>query len=123
MESVEGQPRRGPPPKPPTTDLEECVMFRAIRKLASTSLSRGRAAQPPRPRPRLGVDRLEDRLTPVITDMTAMTAYFPAHDGPSTLWLNFDGCTNQDGHTVAPFTGSEADKRDILYRVSEFFAP
>jgi len=93
-------------------------MFRAIRNLVSKSQTTAR-----RSRTQLTVDRLPDRINPVITDMTGMSMYFPTHDGPTTLFINFDGCDNLGGHTVAPFTGSTKDKADILYRVSEEFAP
>src|SRR5262249_24563870 len=102
----------------PASSRRSPPMFRAIRNLVSKPRTAAR-----RPRTQLGVDRLPDRINPVITDMTGMSNYFPTHDGPTTLYLSFDGGDNLYGHSVAPFSGSTKDKADILYRVSEEFAP
>src|SRR5262249_47500946 len=124
MRGVRPEPMTGPNPTPGATDRcpspRSRPMFRTIRRLVSAAPS-ARVAH--RPATRLAVDRLPDRINPVVTDMTGMSLYFPTHDGPTTLWVNFDGCNNLGGHTVAPFTGTNTDKADILYRVSEEYAP
>src|SRR4051794_36271041 len=77
-------------------------------------------------RPALRVEALDDRLVPngtPITDATQLAQLFPAHDGPTSLLINFNGTTGVAGHTVAAFTGTDQDKAEILFRVSEEFAP
>jgi hypothetical protein len=77
---------------------------------------------------------LEDRLVPAIldataaalpiTDMTAVAQLFPAHSGPTMLYLNFDGSSAQG---VSPFQSTTGDLtrdiHEIMYRVEEIFAP
>jgi hypothetical protein len=70
----------------------------------------------------LRVEALEDRLVPAVTDMTQLAQMFPAHDGPTHLWLNFDGGT-VEGKTIQAFTGTNADRAEILERVAEIFVP
>jgi hypothetical protein len=78
------------------------------------------------------LEHLEDRLVPAITDMTQLAQLFPTPTAPTHLYLNFDGFTNvpsslapNDGknHSVAAFTGSNQDVQDVIYRVSEIYAP
>lgn len=59
-------------------------------------------------------------------DLTAIARQFPRHEGPTVLWVNFDGWRDKD-HRVRPFqttTGNrDRDIQDILFRTSEIFAP
>src|SRR5262245_53650581 len=82
-------------------------------------------------RARLSCESLEGRaLPPVsippypITTATQLAALYPTHSGPTDLYLNFDG---NDDAGVAPFasvSGSwNRDVHEILFRVSEIFAP
>jgi hypothetical protein len=87
------------------------------------------------------VELLEDRIVPFVvgggiiklpspaplplyTEYSQIAELFPRHDGPTTLYLNFDGW-NQQG--VAPFattTGNrDRDIQDILFRTAEVFSP
>jgi hypothetical protein len=83
-----------------------------------------------RPHPvSLGVESLEDRqvLSTLPTTMTDVANYFSTHSGPTALYLNFDGGSAQ-GYTAAAFQSQAGQSRDqaiqdILYRVSEIFAP
>jgi hypothetical protein len=84
------------------------------------------------PRTQLRLENLEDRLVPAITDMTQLAQQFPTPSAPTHLYLNFDGFTNVpsnlapgngNNHSVAAFTGSNQDIQDIIYRVSEIYAP
>lgn len=64
-------------------------------------------------------------LSPVpVVSMTQLAALHDPHDGPTTLYLNFDGST---AAAVAPFestTGNRTrDINEILFRTSEMFAP
>lgn len=95
----------------------------------------GRAPGKQRFVPRL--EALEDRLVPaatVFTDYTQIAQMFPRHTGPTTLAINFDGWKDNvsywglgEDDSVSPFqspTGNrDRDIQDILFRVSEFFAP
>src|SRR5262249_52737580 len=62
-------------------------------------------------------------------DMTQVARQFKPHQGPTMLYLNFDGAKNYDqkGHTIQPFqavTGArERDIQEILYRTSQIFSP
>src|SRR4051812_37263665 len=72
-------------------------------------------------RPRLEV--LETRLVPTInTDYTALAQSFSRHDGPTNLYLNFDGWRD-NGVSSFQSANREQDIQDILYRTSEIFAP
>ena len=72
---------------------------------------------------RLGVEQLETRLTPAITDMTALAANLvPTPDHPTHLYLNFDGYQD-DTHTVLAYNSSAQTVNDVIYRVSEIFSP
>jgi hypothetical protein len=73
----------------------------------------------------LKLEHLEDRLVPAVTDMTQLAKLFPTPTQPTYLYLNFDGGSNLPGAsgTVSPFSGSAQQIEDIVYRVSEFFAP
>lgn len=86
-----------------------------------------------RQRPRLAVEQLEDRQLPSASyipgqDMTDLARMYPApHSGPTILYLNFDG-GNFYGQSISAFqpaSGLSKDQaiQDILYRVSELFAP
>jgi hypothetical protein len=64
------------------------------------------------------------------TDMTSLAQLFPPHQGPTILYLNFDGgSAPDDGHTdqvssFQPLSGTRDQAvQDILFRVSEIFAP
>jgi hypothetical protein len=92
-----------------------------------------------RPATRLAVEQLEERqlLSAVPTDMTGVAQLFAPHPGPTVLYLNFDGGDVHYDHTwygsdtvvhVAPFQtldgqGRDQAIQDILFRVSERFAP
>ena len=86
----------------------------------------------PRPRPRLAVEQLEDRQLlstgfVIPQSMTDLANMFPTHSGPTILYLNFDGGT-VDGQTVSAFQAQSNQTKDqaiqdILYRVSEIYAP
>ena len=104
-------------------------MNRFLARLLARARKRGR----PRPaarrgrRLRLQVEALEARQvlsTFPITDLTVLAQQFPTHDGPTGLYLNFDGW-HDPSHNIAPFTSAQRDQdiQDILYRASEFFAP
>ena len=67
-------------------------------------------------------------------DMTTVAKQFPAHAGPTNLYLNFDGWKHYEQHewwesspSVSSFqstTGNrDRDIQEILYRTSEIFAP
>jgi hypothetical protein len=76
---------------------------------------------------RLTVEVLEERQVPSnfpITDMTVLAQQYPTHDGPTNLYLNFDGWHDQN-HNIGAFTTPQRDQdiQDILYRASEVFAP
>ncbi|HYV35416.1 MAG TPA: hypothetical protein VE988_06915 [Gemmataceae bacterium] len=73
---------------------------------------------------RLNLEQLEDRLTPSITDMTGVASLFPRHAGATILYLNFDGNTAQGVSSFQSTTGNRtSDIHEILFRVSEIFAP
>src|SRR5436309_15330774 len=75
-----------------------------------------------RVRPQL--EMLEDRLVPAITDMTAVAQLFPAHSGPTILYLNFDGNSAQGVSAFQNTTGDTTrDIHEIMYRVEEIYAP
>jgi hypothetical protein len=73
---------------------------------------------------------LEGRLVPAVTDMTQLAALFPTHNGPTTLYLNFDGWANA-GHRIHAFeteagdtaANRDRDIQDVLFQTSEMFAP
>jgi hypothetical protein len=99
-----------------------------------------RPSRKPVRRPRsaaLAVESLEERqvLSAAPTDMTGVAQLFAPHNGPTVLYLNFDG---GDVHYIpnwyfsvehlSPFQAAPRKDRDqaiqdILYRVSEKFAP
>jgi hypothetical protein len=62
-------------------------------------------------------------------DMTDLARQFPSHQGPTRLYINFDGWKNRDkkGHRIEPFRATtrsrDRDIQEILYRTSEIFAP
>src|SRR5207249_8998458 len=62
-------------------------------------------------------------------DMSELASRFPAHQGPTILFINFDGWKNYDekGHTIQPFQSASGkrnrDIQEILYRTAEIFAP
>jgi hypothetical protein len=64
-----------------------------------------------------------------ITEITQVAQKFPRHQGPTYLYVNFDGWTNYDGkkHDIQPFKPMSGSKgRDIqliLFRTAELFAP
>jgi hypothetical protein len=71
---------------------------------------------------KLSMDELETRLVPAaITDMTVLAQQWPTHDGPTHLYLNFDGYN--DGSTVVNKYNGTANIQDIIFRTSEIFAP
>jgi hypothetical protein len=61
--------------------------------------------------------------------MTQVAQQFPRHTGSTILYINFDGWRRRDraGHTIQSFQSTTGDRdsdiQDILYRVSEIFAP
>src|SRR5262245_50687662 len=75
---------------------------------------------------RLHLEALEDRRVPAlfITDMTQLAQQFPRHSGPTTLWLNFDGYTDQGVNSYVSVSGNRSqDIHDILFKTQEIFAP
>lgn len=72
---------------------------------------------------KLGMEALETRLVPAgITDMTVLAQQWPTHDGPTHLYLNFDGYN--DGTTmVNAYNKSAQQINEIIFRTSEIFAP
>ncbi len=62
-------------------------------------------------------------------DMAELESRFASHQGPTMLYMNFDGWVKSDdkGHTIIPFAGNTNDRdrdiQEILYRTSEMFAP
>lgn len=80
-----------------------------------------------RVRPQL--EAFEDRLVPAVmpgtVDMTALAVQIGArHSGPTTIYLNFEGNKDQGVSAFQSTTGDRnADIHDIMYRVSEIFAP
>jgi hypothetical protein len=62
-------------------------------------------------------------------DMTEIASRFPTHEGPTMLYINFDGWKNRDqkGHDIQPFQATtrsrDRDIQEILYRTDEIFAP
>lgn len=97
-------------------------MFRFLKffvRSAKPSRRKSPRAKSPMRRVCLAVEALEERTVPaVITDMTAMAQLFPVHAGPTPVYLNFDG-----GYSNAPYSGSDQNIQEILYRTSEIFAP
>jgi hypothetical protein len=99
-------------------------LFRRSKYLAG---ARRRPARRADHKVRLGIDHLEDRLVPAITDMTAL-ALSQVGTPPSTpqhLYLNFDGWTNSSvtNSSISPFSGTQQQIDDIIYQVSEIYAP
>ncbi len=96
-------------------------MIRFLRRLfrTPTRLARRAPRRPGRP----GVEHLETRLMPAVTDLTALAAQLvPTPDHPTHLYLNFDGYQDSS-HTVAAYNSSAQTVNDVLYRVSEIFSP
>jgi hypothetical protein len=62
-------------------------------------------------------------------ELSMLARYFKLQRGPAKLYINFDGCVNFDGkgHLIIPFQGTtghrDMDIQEILFRVSEAFAP
>jgi hypothetical protein len=57
---------------------------------------------------------------PGITDMAVLAALHGPHEGPTYLYLNFDGSSE---HGVSSFTGTTSDMHEILFRTAQMFAP
>jgi hypothetical protein len=96
-----------------------------IHRIRSLFASQGAARKNPDSlycTPRLEV--LEERALMAVTDMTQLAQLFPRHSGPTTLYLNFDGYTSQGVSSFASVSGNRTqDIHDLMYRVSEIFAP
>jgi hypothetical protein len=62
-------------------------------------------------------------------ELSKLARYFKPQHGPTKLYINFDGWVNCDGkdHIIIPFQSTtghrDMDIQEILYRVSEAFAP
>jgi hypothetical protein len=62
-------------------------------------------------------------------ELSMLARYFKPQQGTTKLYINFDGWANSDGkgHTIIPFQSTtghrDLDIQEILYRVSEAFAP
>lgn len=91
----------------------------------SVSARRRRAMRP-------AVEAMEHRrlMTANPADMTQLARLFAPHNGPTILYLNFDGGSVPDGgHTdqvssFQPLSGTrDGAIQDILFRVSEIYAP
>ena len=91
--------------------------------LAKRWFSKSHPARKTDPRARLALLSLEQRLVPAIFDMTTLAQQFGRHEGTTALYVNFDGATNIGGHNVAAFTGTDADRAEVLFRTAEIFAP
>src|SRR5260370_121975 len=97
------------------------------------SKSHSKSAKPARRRYSTGlqIEHLEDRQLMSITDMTQLAQMFPAHPGPTMLYLNFDGGTvNSNGvsKSISAFTPLAGDSRNadiaaIMKGVAHDFAP
>jgi hypothetical protein len=101
-------------------------LWQCLSRNASGPRRRPASRRPARSRPAL--ECLEGRLTPSgITDMTELAQSLgPPPDQPTHLYLNFDGFQGTyegQNHDVAAFAGSSSDIQDILFRVSELYAP
>jgi reprolysin-like metallo-peptidase family M12B len=76
---------------------------------------------------RLELEALEDRrvMSTIITsDMTELAQHFGRHSGPTTLWLNFDGWTDQGVSSFQAVSGNRTqDIHDILFKTQQLFAP
>jgi hypothetical protein len=69
------------------------------------------------------IETLEDRLVPSI-DMTQLAQMFTYPTStPANLHLNFDGAGAYESDYGAPFGRTYQDIQDILFRVSEIYAP
>jgi hypothetical protein len=85
-------------------------------------------------------EALETRLVPTATELSLLAADLGVHhDGPTSLFLNFDGGSFTDSkgntYTASPFQSPSSflgggpahdvdqDIQEILYRTSEIFAP
>ena len=106
--------------------LENLSSFlRPTARLASTRPIRQRRRQV-----QVSESQLEERRvmsTTLIVDMTAVGRPVPRPTHTQELYLNFDGKHN-DGNNISafvPVAGQDRDAaiQDILYRVSELFAP
>lgn len=73
------------------------------------------------------LEALEDRQLPTVTSMTGLAQLFPRHSGPTMVFLNFDGNTSQGVSSFTSPSGNAANRtqdiHEIMYRVSEIFAP
>jgi hypothetical protein len=80
-------------------------------------------------RPR--VEALESRLVMSVTEYSEVAQMFARHEGPTNLYLNFDG---YQAENVLPFAVIKSDKdpttddreiaiQEILFRTSEIFSP
>jgi hypothetical protein len=86
------------------------------------------------------IEALEARKLMTFTDVSALAATYARHSGPTNLYINFDGGTvpydpvnNPKGSTltIRPFEQEAGDNtanrnrdiQDILFQVSEIFAP
>jgi hypothetical protein len=87
-------------------------------------------------RRQLRVEALEERYVPAITSMTQLAQLFSAHAGPTIVYLNFDGGTDNYGggngtttkSTISPFVPLAGDSREadiaaIMNGVAKVFAP
>src|SRR5262245_21056267 len=84
----------------------------------------------------LSFEVLEDRRVmssaPASLYYTAIAQMFPRHEGPTGLYLNFDGWLSEEVAGFNPTTPDdgnaatderERDIQDIIFRVSEMFSP
>lgn len=76
------------------------------------------------------VESLEDRrVMSTITDYTQIAQMFPRHEGPTNLYLNFDGWQDKgiSAFQATKQSDATADRevciQDIMFRVSEMYSP
>jgi hypothetical protein len=99
-------------------------VFNFLKSFANSFTSDRRKATGRRPKARLEIQQLEDRLVPAITDMTQLANLFATPSTPTHLYLNFDGwADNGNSPFLHIFGRTTQDVQDIIYRVSEIFAP
>jgi hypothetical protein len=74
-------------------------------------------------RPNLQLERLEDRLVPADYSVLPLLLGGYPHSGPTNLALNFTGGAYQNSYQVQPWQTARQNYDDLLFRVSELFAP
>src|SRR5947208_2139725 len=120
------------------TSIERETNMNWLAKILGFGSKTVRTARRAAPNSRLGVELLEGRqlmaaglvasvapAAPPPPDMTTVARMFPAHSGPTTLYLNFDGWTHYDKplfKAEAKVYGYNAQLAGIVYDVGNFFS-